>query len=132
MSHPLFEKHRATIERALQAIAERSYWSPYPESASPKVYGEGAAEAGKAAFDALLGKPFPLIQPGTVGAVGGERSPYGIELGVTYPRRISTRCSPASPRPHPAGVRRGRRPGSASASRRWRGSTRRASRSPTR
>jgi phenylacetic acid degradation protein paaN len=86
VSHPLFEKHRATIERALQAIAERSYWSPYPESASPKVYGEGAAEAGKAAFDALLGKPFPLTQPGTVGAVGGERSPYGIELGVTYPK----------------------------------------------
>jgi phenylacetic acid degradation protein paaN len=86
VSHPLFEQHRATIERALQAIAERSYWSPYPESASPKVYGEGAAEAGKAAFDALLGKPFPLTQPGTVGVVGGERSPYGIELGVTYPK----------------------------------------------
>ena len=86
MSHPMFEQHRATIDRALRAIAERSYWSPYPESASPKVYGEGAAEAGKAAFDALLGKPFPLTQPGTVGTVGGERSPYGIDLGVTYPK----------------------------------------------
>ncbi len=86
MPHPMFEQHRATIDRALQAIAERSYWSPYPESASPKVYGEGAAEAGKAAFDALLGKPFALTQPGTVGTVGGERSPYGIDLGVTYPK----------------------------------------------
>ncbi|HYQ99159.1 MAG TPA: phenylacetic acid degradation protein PaaN [Casimicrobiaceae bacterium] len=86
MPHPLFERHRETLERALRAIAERGYWSPYPESASPKVYGEGSAEAGKAAFDALLNKPFPLEQPGTVGAVGNERSPYGIPLGITYPK----------------------------------------------
>ncbi len=86
MSHPFFERHRATLDRALTAIAERGYWSPYPESASPKVYGEGAAEAGKAAFDALLGKPFPLEQPGTIGSVGSETSPYGMSLGITYPK----------------------------------------------
>ncbi|MGH8713163.1 MAG: phenylacetic acid degradation protein PaaN [Casimicrobiaceae bacterium] len=85
MSHPLFERHRALLDRALQAIAERSYWSPFPESPSPKVYGESAAEAGKAAFDALANKLFPLALPGASGTVGGERSPYGIELGVTYP-----------------------------------------------
>ncbi len=86
MPHPLFERHRATLDRALQAIAERGYWSPFPESASPKNYGEGTAEAGKAAFDALLGKPFPLEQPGTVGTVGGETSPYGFALGIGYPK----------------------------------------------
>ena len=86
MSHPLFEKHRATLDRALTAIAERGYWSPYPESASPKVYGEGTAEAGKAAFDALVNHPFPLAQPATIGQVGAERSPYGLPLGVTYPK----------------------------------------------
>jgi phenylacetic acid degradation protein paaN len=86
VTHPLFDKHKATLDRALQAIAERGYWSPYPESASPKVYGEGAAEAGKAAFDALLGKDFALDQPGTVGTTGRERSPYGFDLGVRYPR----------------------------------------------
>ena len=86
MSHPMFERHRATLERAVQAIHERTYWSAYPESASPKVYGEGAAEAGRAAFEALLGKRFPLTQPATVGDVGGERSPYGMALGVTYPK----------------------------------------------
>ena len=86
MAHPFFERHRATLDRAVQAIGERSYWSAYPESASPKVYGEGAAEAGKASFDALLGKRFPLTQPATVGDVGGEKSPFGITLGVTYPR----------------------------------------------
>ena len=86
MPHPLFERHRALLERAVQAIHERSYWSAFPESASPKVYGEGAAEAGKAEFDALLNHRFPLTQPATVGDVGGERSPFGIPLGVTYPK----------------------------------------------
>ncbi|HZG03257.1 MAG TPA: phenylacetic acid degradation protein PaaN [Streptomyces sp.] len=83
----LVEKHRPTLERALEAIRTREYWSPYPEH--PKAYGEehgspGAAE-GKAAFDALLGRRFELDQPGTDGWVGGEVSPYGIELGVEYP-----------------------------------------------
>ena len=86
MSHPFFERHRGTLERAVQAIHERGYWSAYPESASPKVYGEGAAEAGRAAYDALLGKRFPLQQPATVGEVGGEKSPFGPALGVTYPK----------------------------------------------
>jgi phenylacetic acid degradation protein paaN len=84
--HPFFDEHKAMLDRALQAIAERGYWSPYPESPSPRAYGEGAAEAGKAAFDALRGKPFALEQPGTVGQVGAERSPYGFDLGITYPR----------------------------------------------
>jgi phenylacetic acid degradation protein paaN len=82
----LFERHRATLDRAVQAIGERTYWSAYPESASPKNYGEGAAEAGKAAFDGLLGKRFALTQPGTVGQVGSEKSPFGLTLGVTYPK----------------------------------------------
>jgi phenylacetic acid degradation protein paaN len=86
VSHPFFERHRALLEQALKAIAERGYWSAFPESPSPKVYGEGAAEAGKAAFDALLNKPFPLELPGTTGTTGGEHSPYGFALGITYPK----------------------------------------------
>ncbi|TMH58199.1 MAG: phenylacetic acid degradation protein PaaN, partial [Betaproteobacteria bacterium] len=86
MSHPLFERHKALLDQALQAIAERGYWSAFPESPSPKVYGEGAADAGKAAFEALLNKPFPLTLPGADGTVGAERSPYGLSLGMTYPK----------------------------------------------
>lgn len=86
MSSPFFERHAATLERAQQAIVDRGYWSAYPESASPKMYGEGAAEAGKAAFDALRDKPFPLVQPGSVGTVGHEISPFGFPLGITYPK----------------------------------------------
>jgi hypothetical protein len=40
MPHPLFDRHRATLDGALAAIATRGYWSPYPEMPSPKSYGE--------------------------------------------------------------------------------------------
>ena len=86
MSYPLFERHQALLDKALRAIAERGYWSAFPESPSPKVYGEGAAEAGKAAFEGLQNKPFPLTLPGAEGSIGAERSPYGFPLGITYPK----------------------------------------------
>ena len=86
MSHPFFERHRATLDRAVEAIATRGFWTPFPESPSPKIYGEGAAEAGKAKFDALLNSRFPLTQPATIGQAGNERSPYGMRLGITYPK----------------------------------------------
>ena len=86
VSHPFFERHRATLDRAVEAIGNRGFWTPFPESPSPKIYGEGAAEAGKAKYDALLDRRFPLTQPATIGQVGNERSPYGMRLGVTYPK----------------------------------------------
>jgi phenylacetic acid degradation protein paaN len=79
----LAERHRETLETALAAINGRGYWSPYPEI--PKAYGESAAADGKASFDALLGKPFELDQPGTDGEAGDEVSPYGPVLGIRYP-----------------------------------------------
>ncbi|GHB54215.1 phenylacetic acid degradation protein PaaN [Streptomyces umbrinus] len=85
-AHQLIEQHRPTLDQALEAIRTRAYWSPHPEH--PKAYGENGsldAAAGKAAFDALLGSRLDLGQPGTDDWVGGETSPYGIELGVTYP-----------------------------------------------
>ncbi|WP_405616407.1 phenylacetic acid degradation protein PaaN [Streptomyces sp. NBC_00076] len=85
-AHDLIAKHRPTLDQALEVIRTRAYWSPHPEH--PKAYGENGsldAAAGKAAFDALLGTRLDLGQPGTDDWVGGEVSPYGIELGVTYP-----------------------------------------------
>jgi phenylacetic acid degradation protein paaN len=85
-SHPLFTKHAETLDRALTAIAERGYWSHYPESPSPRIYGEHAAAEGEAAYRAYLGNDFPLKdQPGTTGWVATERSPFGVELDVRYP-----------------------------------------------
>ncbi|WP_029044899.1 phenylacetic acid degradation protein PaaN [Cupriavidus sp. amp6] len=86
MSHPFFERHQALLEQATQAIAARGYWSPFAEMPSPKAYGETANADGKAAFEARLNQPFALSQPGTIGQAGKEVSPYGPELGVTYPR----------------------------------------------
>ncbi|MFO1346514.1 MAG: phenylacetic acid degradation protein PaaN [Rhodocyclaceae bacterium] len=86
MSHPLFDKHRATLDGALNAIRTRGYWSAYNEMPSPKVYGETAQADGKAAFDGYLGKEFVLDQPGKTGTVKTEASPYGISLDVSYPK----------------------------------------------
>jgi phenylacetic acid degradation protein paaN len=86
MPHPLFDKHRATLDGALKAIATRGYWSPYPEVASGRIYGEMANADARAAFEASLNKPFDLEQPGTIASVGKEVSPYGFALGITYPK----------------------------------------------
>ncbi|MCK7623864.1 phenylacetic acid degradation protein PaaN [Streptomyces sp. RS10V-4] len=79
----LVEKHRPTLDKALEAIRTRAYWSPHPEH--PKAYGESAPQDGLAAFEALRGTRFALDQPGTDDWVGEEVSPYGPELGITYP-----------------------------------------------
>ncbi|MEO3972721.1 phenylacetic acid degradation protein PaaN [Streptomyces sp. CAU 1734] len=79
----LSERHRSTLDQALEAIRTRAHWSPHPEH--PKAYGESAPADGLAAFEALRGSRFELGQPGTDGWAGGEISPYGPELGIEYP-----------------------------------------------
>ncbi|MGW0907285.1 phenylacetic acid degradation protein PaaN [Streptomyces sp. NPDC002853] len=85
-AHQLIATHRPTLDQALETIRTRAYWSPHPEH--PKAYGENGSLSlpdGKAAFDALLGSRFELDQPGTDDWTGAEVSPYGPELGITYP-----------------------------------------------
>ncbi|MGH3506195.1 MAG: phenylacetic acid degradation protein PaaN [Nocardioidaceae bacterium] len=81
-----FERHRETLDQAVAAIGTREYFSAYPESPSPRVYGESAASDGAAAFEELLGQDFALSTPGADGTVATEKSPYGKPLGVRYPR----------------------------------------------
>ncbi|MBC9072462.1 phenylacetic acid degradation protein PaaN [Thauera sp. CAU 1555] len=85
MVHPLFDKHRATLDAAINAIHTRGYWTPYPEMPSPKVYGETAMADGKSAVEALAGQDFVLDQPGASGWAAPEKSPYGVKLDVRYP-----------------------------------------------
>ncbi|MEU9208791.1 phenylacetic acid degradation protein PaaN [Streptomyces sp. NPDC048415] len=95
-AHQLIAQHRPTLDQALEAIRTRAYWSPHPEH--PKAYGENGSlgmEEGKAAFDALLGTRLDLGQPGTDDWVGGEVSPYGIDLGVAYPHAVVDVLLPA-------------------------------------
>lgn len=77
-------ERRATLDGAREAIRERAFFSAFPDGFGP--YGEDGAAQGKAAFEARLGLAFPLDQPGNGTLVGGERSPYGFDLGITYPR----------------------------------------------
>lgn len=84
----LLDRHRDRLEAAVAACASRAYFSAFDESPSPRVYGESAAAEGKAAFEAWLGGAFPLDTPGAEGTVATERSPYGFDLEVAYPRAV--------------------------------------------
>jgi phenylacetic acid degradation protein paaN len=86
MTHPFFERHQALLQEAVDAVARRGHWTPYPEVPSGKIYGETAHADGKVAFEARLGKPFALAQGATDEMAGQERSPYGFHLGIAYPK----------------------------------------------
>lgn len=83
----LFDKHCATFERARVACRERHAWSPFPEMPNKYPDAASAQARGLAAFQAQLGRAFALEQPGRLGELGEEVSPYTQEpLGITYPR----------------------------------------------
>ena len=87
----LTDRHREGLDRALAAISSREYYSRYPESPSPRVYGQEAAPQGYAAYEGHLGRRYealasqPLLDGRDDAWTGGETSPYGPALGVTYP-----------------------------------------------
>ncbi len=81
-----FDKHSERLQQALDALQSRAAWSPFSDSPSRKIHGD-AVDQGLAAFQARLGKPFELDQPGTIGRTGLEISPFTQEpLGITYPK----------------------------------------------
>jgi phenylacetic acid degradation protein paaN len=86
-THPLLDKHAGVLDEIRQALSARSWYSRYPESPSPRVYGESAAPDGLAAHEAHLNKRYAagLVSATDGRFVGGEVSPYGPSLGVTYP-----------------------------------------------
>ena len=82
---PSFETHRPLLDQALQALRQgglADVFAAWPRSAD---YGETAAEAGRAAFEARLGRPFALTGSRAPGRLGTEASPYGFPLAITYP-----------------------------------------------
>jgi len=81
-----FAVHQETLQGALHAIDERGFWSAYPEVPSGRFYGEDARDLGKAAWKARLGKAFEIDQPGVIGTVACESSPYGVPTDVAYPK----------------------------------------------
>lgn len=86
----LITRHAGTLRAALEAVATRESWSPFSDSPSTKIHGAEKPAAGKAAFEALLGRRFDIEQPGIIDWVGEEVSPFTRRpLGITYPR-----CAP--------------------------------------
>jgi phenylacetic acid degradation protein paaN len=82
----LFTTHRETLDAAVAATRSREFYSAFNESPSPRVYGETAAADGLAAFEAWRGTTFPVDTPGAEGVVATEKSPFGFDLDVSYPR----------------------------------------------
>lgn len=81
----LFQQHEALIQRVIQAIEERTFYTPYPEH--HKAYPEAGMAEGEAWLNAQLRHRFEGLQQGEpVGYAGEENSPYtGDDLGITYP-----------------------------------------------
>ncbi|WP_309629254.1 aldehyde dehydrogenase family protein [Brevundimonas sp.] len=83
----LVARHAPTMAAAIDAVQTRKSWSPYSDSPSTKIHGPDKPGAGKAAFEARLGTTFDLGQPGVVGEVGEEVSPFTQQpLGIRYPQ----------------------------------------------
>ncbi|WP_204043400.1 aldehyde dehydrogenase family protein [Acrocarpospora phusangensis] len=81
MAEDLYGKHLAILERALAACRTRDSWSAFTDHVTPE-----ARQAGAEAFQARLGRPFDLDQPGVPVPQEDEVSPYTGEcLGVSYP-----------------------------------------------
>ncbi|CAN5370880.1 phenylacetic acid degradation protein PaaN [soil metagenome] len=83
----LFEKHEASLTKAIKALHARTFYAAYPEQPSPAVYGETADKDGQSKFKEMLGKKFEeLSQSAPQSWEGQEESPYLQEaLKVSYP-----------------------------------------------
>ncbi|MCZ2356579.1 MAG: phenylacetic acid degradation protein PaaN [Bacteroidia bacterium] len=83
----LINKHQPLLEKAIEAVHSRGFYAAYPESPSPKVYGEGVLEKGSADFQNQLGKNFAgLLQQTDSWLKAKERSPYTMQdLDIAYP-----------------------------------------------
>lgn len=86
-----FDRYQARLEGAAEAASMRTHFSVFglPDQRAPEELVQGEeAEAGRRAFEAWLGTSFPLGTPGAEGTVAPERSPYGYDLDVAYPRVV--------------------------------------------
>lgn len=105
MAHPMFVKHQDLLGSAVHAIESRGCWRPFAEDVA--AYGEGAVEQGRDAFEAYPDAQFYLDQPGVVGRGGGEVSPWGFPLNVSYPKCSADALIAAGKAAMPAWVKAG-------------------------
>ena len=93
----LYEKHKKILERAVEALSERGFWSAYPEVPSAKFYGREAKDEGLKNYQQLLNSDFELPgHPCQQRTQGNELSPYGERLGISYPMNSTDELVKAS------------------------------------
>ncbi len=83
----LYSKHQQTLDKAISALHNRTFYAAFPEHPAPAIYGETADADGQAKFKAALGKKFEeLKQSNPEGWAGQEESPYlQDKLNISYP-----------------------------------------------
>lgn len=81
----LYEKHKNTLDQAVEALNKRTYYACFPEH--PKAYAEEADAEGRNSYMGRLGSNFDLLlQEDPEEWVGDEVSPYTLEpLAIKYP-----------------------------------------------
>ena len=83
----LFNKHEATLKKAIAALHARTFFAAFPEHPAPAFYGETADADGQKKFKDRIGKRFDeLLQNDPRSWAGQEESPYLQEaLNIQYP-----------------------------------------------
>lgn len=83
----LHARHLPRFESAQAACRDRGHWSAFVDHPGLYPSTDEAQRTGRAAYQAQLGQPFELSQPGTWAWLGEETSPYtGQPLGIVYPQ----------------------------------------------
>ncbi|WP_114779471.1 phenylacetic acid degradation protein PaaN [Botryobacter ruber] len=87
MAPELVDKHQQTLDKAVQALHERTFFAWFPENPSPEIYGENADKEGRGKYTSYLNHKFEeLQQQDPEQWVGQEESPYEQQpLGIQYP-----------------------------------------------
>lgn len=81
----LIDKYQSILEKAVEAIHSRAFYSNYPEIPSGKIYGETANDDGLEAYKKQVGNVFSLLQNGE-NTASSEISPFTKEkLNISYP-----------------------------------------------
>jgi phenylacetic acid degradation protein paaN len=93
-----FERHQPRLSAAVAAADSREFFVPYAVDMSPGSVTPAERRAGTAAFRLWLDEDFPIDTPGADGTVKTERSPYGFDLGVRYPRVADVDALLAAPK----------------------------------
>ena len=80
-----YSKHKNTLTKAIEMKKKRGFWSPYPEMPSERVYGENGKELASKEFESFLNNTFEIEGIEDKQYVSEETSPFGFNLGITYP-----------------------------------------------